>query len=38
VYLNIKNDEAYELATELAQLTGETLTHAVTQALREACY
>jgi antitoxin VapB len=33
--LNIKNDEADQLATELAWLTGETLTHAVTQALRE---
>ena len=33
--LNIKNDEADQLATELARLTGETLTHAVTQALRE---
>jgi antitoxin VapB len=35
MYLNIKNDEAYKLATELARLTGETLSHAVTQALRE---
>jgi antitoxin VapB len=35
MYLNIKNDEAHRLATELAQLTGETLTSAVTLALRE---
>ena len=33
--LNIKNDEAYQLATELIALTGETLTKAVTEALRE---
>jgi antitoxin VapB len=35
MHLNIKNDEAHRLATELAQLTGETLTSAVTLALRE---
>lgn len=35
MHLNIKNDEAHKLATELAQLTGENLTSAVTQALRE---
>lgn len=35
MHLNIKNDEAHELATELARLTGETLTSAVTLALRE---
>jgi antitoxin VapB len=35
MYLNIKNDEAHQLATELARLTGETLTQAVTEALRE---
>jgi antitoxin VapB len=35
VHLNIKNDEAHELATELARLTGENLTSAVTVALRE---
>jgi antitoxin VapB len=35
MHLNIKNDEAHQLATELARLTGESLTHAVTQALRE---
>jgi len=33
--LNIKNDETYRLVEELAQLTGETLTAAVTQAVRE---
>ena len=35
MHLNIKNDEAHRLATELAQLTGENLTFAVTLALRE---
>jgi antitoxin VapB len=35
MHLNIKNDEAHWLATELAQLTGESLTLAVTLALRE---
>ena len=35
MYLSIKNDEAYQLATELADLTGESLTSAVTLALRE---
>ena len=33
--LNIKNPEAHELAARLAQLTGESLTLAVTQSLRE---
>jgi antitoxin VapB len=33
--LNIKNDEAYRLATELAQMRGESVTAAVTEALRE---
>lgn len=33
--LNIKNPEAHRLAKELSKLTGETLTQAVTQALRE---
>lgn len=33
--LSIKTDEADRLARELAQLTGETLTDAVTTALRE---
>ncbi len=35
MHLNIKNDEAHQLATELAKLTGENLTSAVTLALRE---
>jgi antitoxin VapB len=34
MHLNIKNDEAHRLATELAALTGESLTGAVTSALR----
>jgi antitoxin VapB len=33
--LNIKNPEAHALATRLAQKAGETLTEAVTTALRE---
>ena len=33
--LNIKNDETCRLAEELAQLTGETKTGAITHALRE---
>ena len=33
--LNIKNEETYQLARELADLTGETMTGAVTVALRE---
>jgi antitoxin VapB len=33
--LNIKNDEAHRLAQELARLTGESVTGAVTEALRE---
>ena len=33
--LNIKTDEAHRLAHELATLTGETMTAAVTEALRE---
>ncbi len=33
--LNIKNDEAQELTRELANLTGESLTQAVTIAVRE---
>jgi antitoxin VapB len=35
MHLSIKNDEAHRLATELAGLTGESLTLAVTVALRE---
>jgi antitoxin VapB len=33
--LNIKNPETHRLAEELAGLTGESLTTAVTEALRE---
>jgi antitoxin VapB len=33
--MNIKNEEAYRLAKELAGLTGESLTGAVTASLRE---
>ena len=33
--LNIKGEDAYRLASELAALTGESLTAAVTVALRE---
>ncbi len=33
--LNIKNPEAHRLARELAGLTGETMSGAVTQALQE---
>lgn len=33
--LNIKNEEAHQLAQELAALTGESMTTAVTEALRE---
>ncbi len=33
--LNIKSGDAYRLASELAALTGESLTAAVTAALRE---
>ncbi|MGB8365359.1 MAG: type II toxin-antitoxin system VapB family antitoxin [Rhizomicrobium sp.] len=33
--LNIKNEEAHTLAQEIAALTGESLTAAVTEALRE---
>ncbi len=32
--LNIKNQEAHRLARELASLTGESMTEAVTEALR----
>jgi antitoxin VapB len=35
VTLNIKNEETHRLATELANATGESLTAAVTQAIRE---
>jgi antitoxin VapB len=33
--LNIKSSEAHELAAELARLTGESMTKAVTEAIRE---
>ena len=33
--LNIKNEETYKLAAKLAELTNETMTKAVTIALRE---
>ena len=35
--LSIKTEEADRLARDLARLTGETLTEAVTVALRERC-
>lgn len=35
VSLNIKNPEAHRLAQAITQETGETLTQAVTEALRE---
>jgi antitoxin VapB len=33
--LNIKSPQAHELAAELARLTGENMTKAVTEAIRE---
>ena len=33
--LNIKNEEAHRLAQQLAKVTGESMTAAVTEALRE---
>jgi antitoxin VapB len=33
--LNIKSDEAHRLARQLARLTGESMTEAVTRALAE---
>ncbi len=33
--LNIKNDETCRLAREVAELTGDTMTGAITAALRE---
>jgi antitoxin VapB len=33
--LNIKNEETHRLAEELASLTGESMTAAVTEAVRE---
>jgi len=35
VGLNIKSDKAHRLAAELARLTGESMTAAVTEAVRE---
>jgi antitoxin VapB len=35
VTLNIKDPETHELAKKLAEQTGETMTRAVTEALRE---
>ncbi len=35
MHLNVKNDMAHRLAAELSRLTGESLTTAVTEALRE---
>lgn len=33
--LNIKNEETHRLAKQLAELTGESITTAVTEAVRE---
>lgn len=33
--LNIKNKQTYELAKRLAEITGESLTEAVTQSVKE---
>ena len=33
--LNVKDPEAHRLARAIAQATGESITHAVTEALRE---
>ena len=33
--MNIKNKEAYQLTKQLAELTGESLTTAITKAVRE---
>lgn len=33
--LNIKNEETHRMAQELANLTGESMTEAVTEAVRE---
>ena len=33
--MNIKNDDAHALATELAHLTGESITTAVTRAIQQ---
>jgi antitoxin VapB len=36
--LNIKNEETHRLAHELAMITGESMTSAVTEAVRERLY
>ena len=33
--INIKNEETHQLAQELAELTGKSMTAAITEALRE---
>ena len=33
--INIKNDETHKLAQKLSKLTGESMTAAITEALRE---
>jgi antitoxin VapB len=33
--LNIKNEDAHKLAQQLSRLTGESMTEAVTESLRE---
>jgi len=35
VALNIKNEETYKLVEELAKRTGENMTQAITEAVRE---
>ena len=35
MHLNIKSEEAHQLASKLSKLTGENMTQAVTNALRE---
>lgn len=35
MHLNIKNNEAHRLAVDLSRLTGESLTAAVTTAIKE---
>ena len=35
MHLNIKNDEAHEMAAALAKLTGESITSAVTRAIQQ---
>jgi antitoxin VapB len=33
-HLNVKSEDAYQIASQLAELTGESLTSVVTRALR----